>query len=50
MSCSNCKKKNEFKNEIVQSSEFVSKGVVWFVVIWSLFALFGIYSLIKLLL
>lgn len=47
MACSNCKKRNEIKQEINQGTEFVSKGVIWFVIIWSLFALYGIYTFIR---
>ena len=46
MSCSNCKKK-EFKEELEKTTGFVSKSAIWFVIIWSVFALYGIYSLVS---
>lgn len=48
MGCSSCKEKKDIKEELLKSSEYVSRGIVWFVIIWSLFAVFGIYSFIKL--
>lgn len=47
MGCSNCKKKSDIKKELIKSSEFISRGVEIFVIIWSLFACYGIYSFIK---
>lgn len=47
MACTDCKKKTEIKKELIDSSEFVSRGVIWFVIIWSIFACYGIYSFIK---
>lgn len=46
MGCSTCKEKKDIKKELTGSTGDVSKGVVWFVVIWSLFALYGIYSFV----
>jgi len=46
MGCSKCKKNQTIKNEIIQSTEFIQKGVVWFVFIWSIFAIYGIYRFI----
>ena len=45
MACSNCKNKEKI-DDLMNTSEFVSKGAVWFMVIWSLFAIYGVYSLI----
>jgi len=45
MACSKCKKQERIE-EFEKSTEFVSKGVIMFVIIWSLFAIYGIYSLI----
>lgn len=42
MGCYKCKK-NELKKQIVNESKFVDKGVIWFTIIWSLFAIYGIY-------
>ena len=47
MACSECKKKEKIK-ELQTSTEFVSKGVIIFAVVWSLLALYGLYSIIKL--
>jgi len=47
MSCSECKKKQTIKEEMLESSKFVSNGVIWFVVIWSGFAIYGIITLIS---
>lgn len=47
MGCSECKKKQTLKEEMLNSSRFVNQSVVWFVVIWSLFAVYGIYSLVS---
>jgi hypothetical protein len=46
MSCSTCKEKSKIKEELYESSEFVSKGVIWFVIVWSGLALYGLYTLI----
>lgn len=45
MACSKCKKQERIEG-FEKSTEFVSKGVIMFVIIWSLFAIYGIYSLI----
>ena len=47
MSCTKCKQKDSFREEIENTTGFISKGAVWFIVIWSLFAVYGIYSLIS---
>lgn len=47
MSCSECKNKQTIKDEILKNSKFVSNGVIWFVVIWSGFAIYGIITLIS---
>ncbi len=50
MACSTCKKKNSFyekMNENVSTGvASTSKTVIWFVIIWSLLAVYGFYSLI----
>ena len=46
MGCTECKKNKTIKEEILKSTEFIQKGVTWFVIVWSLFAIYGIYSLI----
>lgn len=47
MACSKCKQKNKLKEEIENGTDFVSKATIWVFVIWSGFALYGIYSLIS---
>ena len=47
MSCKSCKDKKNIKEEIIKSGEFVSKGVIWFVVIWTLLGGYGLVKLIK---
>lgn len=47
MGCSDCKKKQNIKEEIVKSTDHVQKYVVGFVIVWSVFAIYGIYSAIK---
>ena len=46
MSCTSCKEKKYVKEEIIKSGEFVSKGVIWFAVIWSVLGVYGLYTLI----
>jgi hypothetical protein len=46
MGCSKCKKQ-EHLDELKKSSEYINNGVVIFVIIWSLFAVYGVYSLIE---
>jgi hypothetical protein len=44
MGCSKCKKKEK---TVFNEIEGMSSYVVWGMIIWSLFALYGIYSLIS---
>jgi len=46
MACSKCKKQERIE-EFEKSTEFINKGVIAFVIIWSLFAVYGIYTLIS---
>jgi hypothetical protein len=46
MSCTKCKKKERI-DEFEKSTEFISNGIIVFVIMWSLFAIYGIYSLIS---
>ncbi len=46
MSCSNCKKKSKIREEIKNGTDFVGRGVIYFFIIWSLLAIYGLYSLI----
>ena len=45
MACSKCKKKKQIM-DFEKSTEFMDKGVIIFVIVWSLFAIYGIYSVI----
>jgi hypothetical protein len=47
MGCSSCKEKRDIKEELIKSSEFVSKGVIWFTIIWSILAIYGLVTLIS---
>jgi hypothetical protein len=47
MACSKCKKKSLFKEELEKSTDLVGTGILVFFIIWSLFAGYGIYSLIS---
>jgi len=50
MACSKCKQKSKSsemaKQEIDSMVKSMEKGDTWFVIVWCLFALYGIYSLI----
>jgi hypothetical protein len=47
MACSTCKNKGlKLKEKVEESTEFVSKGVIWFFVIWTSLGIYGLYSLI----
>jgi hypothetical protein len=46
MACNKCKKKEQIV-DFEKSTEFMNKGVVIFVIIWSLFAIYGIYTLVN---
>jgi hypothetical protein len=48
MGCSECKKNKTIKEDLLKSTEFVQKGIIWFVLIWSIFAIYGIYTFINL--
>ena len=47
MGCNSCKKKSEERNKLLKSSEFISNTTIMVIIIWSIFACYGIYSLIK---
>lgn len=48
MSCKSCKEKNAFREELSDSTKYVEKSAIVFFIIWSGFALYGIYSFVKL--
>lgn len=47
MACSECKKRSNLKDDLIESSKSVEKGIVWFVIIWSIFGVYGLYCLIS---
>ena len=47
MACTSCKEKRKIKEEIIESGEFINKGVIWFVIIWSLLGGYGLITLIS---
>lgn len=47
MACKSCKEKREIKKEIIESSRFISNGVIWFVIGWSVLAIYGLVTLVS---
>lgn len=47
MSCTSCKEKRDIREELIKSTGFVSKGILWFVIIWSLLGVYGLVTLIS---
>ena len=47
MACKNCKDKQTLKEDMYNSTKLVDSWVVWFSIVWSVFAIYGIYSLIS---
>ena len=47
MACKNCKNKDTLKEEMLNSTKLVDNWVVWFVVIWSGLAIYGLITLIS---
>jgi hypothetical protein len=45
MSCTKCKKREKYE-EFKESTKFVENGTIIFVVIWSMLAIYGLYTLI----
>lgn len=48
MGCTKCKEKNGIKGDRNKTIDRTQNGIVWFVVIWSMFAIYGVISFIKL--
>lgn len=46
MACSECKKKKSFK-DLQNKGDIITKRFMWFIVIWTLFGLYGLYELIN---
>lgn len=47
MACSECKKKTETKEDMMERYEFLSNRIFYFLIVWSGFAIYGIYTLIS---
>lgn len=47
MGCSKCKKNNTEREYFESQYDSMTKKVVWVLVIWSIFAVYGIYTLIS---
>ena len=48
MGCTKCKEKNKTNIDINKTIGYTQNGVTWFVIIWSIFAIYGVFSFIKL--
>ena len=46
MGCTSCKNKNNYKEEFNKTTEFVSKGVIVFAIVWLFLGLYGFITLI----
>lgn len=47
MGCSKCKQKNRLKEEFEKSADLVDRKTLWFVIIWSAFSIYGLFSLVS---
>ena len=50
MACKNCKQKKEIMGEekFERTSDLVEKWIPWFLLVWSLFAVYGIFKFVEL--
>lgn len=46
MGCKNCKNKDTLKEEMLNSTKLVDNWVIWFTIIWSGLAIYGLVTLI----
>ncbi len=47
MACTNCKKNsNESYKDVYEKTDTFPKGIVIFTIVWTLLAIYGLYSLI----
>jgi hypothetical protein len=46
MGCTTCKEKSNIREEMVKSGEFIPKGVIIFMIVWSILGVYGLYTLI----
>lgn len=47
MGCSKCKQKNRLREEYEKSTDSIDKKTLWFVIIWSAFSIYGLFSLVS---
>lgn len=47
MSCTSCKEKKDIRGELMKTTKMVSKGIVWFIVIWTMLGIYGLVTLIS---
>jgi hypothetical protein len=50
MACQNCKQKKEIIGEekFQKTSDLVERWIPWFLLVWSLFAVYGIFKFLEL--
>jgi hypothetical protein len=46
MGCKDCKNKDDIKKQIYDSTKVVDSWIIWFALIWTGLAIYGLYSLI----
>ena len=46
MACSKCKKREQVE-DFKKTTEFIDKGVVIFVIIWSALSIYGLYTIVS---
>jgi len=46
MGCTTCKQKGKIKEELITSTKFIGKVVIWFTVIWTVLGVYGLITLI----
>lgn len=47
MACSECKKKKDLRQDIINATDNIEKKIVIFVIGWSILGLYGLYSLVS---
>lgn len=47
MSCSKCKNKKQIRDPFDGQSDSITKKLMWGFIVWSVFALYGVYTLIS---
>jgi hypothetical protein len=47
MSCTSCKEKKDIREELMKTTKIVSKGIIWFIVIWTMLGIYGLVTLIS---